>query len=115
LKRTPKTDIILLPWPGFRSLLNQLVQLQSTSVMISRQRLGVEKQRLAVERTLGEQMILSLQAIQKLMCQPNNSRPATVETVNQTPSVATARPRRTKKPRLRDETSDEDFTPGDDD
>jgi hypothetical protein len=99
---------------GFRSLLNQLVQLQSTSVMISRQRLGVEKQRLAVERTLGEQMIMSLQAIQKVLCLTRNPQPPAGGSMDATTSVAADRPRRSKKPRLREDTSDEDFTPGDD-
>jgi hypothetical protein len=89
---------------GFRSLLNQLVQLQSTNLMISRQHLGVEKQRLSVERTLGEQMILSLQSIQKIF----EAKAATTSVPQ--PSVTSERPRRAKKPRIQEETSDDNYS-----
>lgn len=49
--------------PGFRTLLNQLVQLQNKSLEIGKQRLDVEKQRLEYERSTGDKILNVLTAL----------------------------------------------------
>lgn len=49
--------------PGFRSLLNQLVQLQSKQLDVSRQRLAVERERLEFERNTGEKILTTLTSL----------------------------------------------------
>lgn len=49
--------------PGFRNLLNQLVQLQNRNLEISKQRLDVEKQRLEFEQSTGEKILNVLTAL----------------------------------------------------
>lgn len=49
--------------PGFRTLLQQLVQLQNKTLDISRQRLDVEKERMSFERDTGEKILNVLSSL----------------------------------------------------
>lgn len=49
--------------PGFRTLLNQLVQMQSKQLEVSRQRLEIERERLDFERNTGDKILIALTSL----------------------------------------------------
>lgn len=49
--------------PGFRTLLNQLVQMQSKQLEVSRQRLEIERERLEFEKNTGEKILNALTSL----------------------------------------------------
>lgn len=56
--------------PGFRSLLNQLVQLQQKQLEVSQQRLEVERERLDFERNMGDKMLNALTSLLQTKQEP---------------------------------------------
>lgn len=46
--------------PGFRTLLNQLVQMQSKQLDVSRQRLEIERERLDYEKSVGDKILTAI-------------------------------------------------------
>lgn len=49
--------------PGFRTLLNQLVQLQSRQLEVSQQRLEIERERFDFERNTGDKILTALTSL----------------------------------------------------
>lgn len=63
LRYVTSNNYFSLNFSGFRSLLHQLVQSQTETISLSRQRLEIEKRRFEYEQNVGDKLLAVLQTI----------------------------------------------------